>query len=219
MQGGGGADTFVYDHTSDSTPDNPDVILDFESGVDRLDVSALLKTANIKALLFGERLSGQPGQAVLSYNEGSGEGSLALDLTGNGKADVLIKSIGRMNAGDVYHGVSPSVDPEPEKPQPDMRPEPEKPKPKPKPNSRPDSCKPKPEPRPVSCDPKPISCAPTPASCSIGTTSAPGSQANTFSMRPAYGFKADADQRRGTLVSASDQGAFTARAWGGSVHG
>ncbi|MEW5699240.1 M10 family metallopeptidase C-terminal domain-containing protein [Pseudomonas synxantha] len=221
LQGGGGADTFVYDLTSDSTPDNPDVILDFESGVDRLDVSALLKTANIKALLFGERLTGQPGQAVLSYDEGSGEGSLALDLTGNGKADVLIKSIGRMNAGDVYHGVSPSVDPEPEKPQPDMRPEPEKPKPKPKPkpNSRPDSCKPKPEPRPVSCDPKPISCAPTPASCSIGTTSALGSQANTFSMRPAYGFKADADQRRGTLVSASDQGAFTTRAWGGSVHG
>ena len=43
LQGGGGADTFVYDRTSDSTPDNPDVILDFESGLDRLDVSALLK--------------------------------------------------------------------------------------------------------------------------------------------------------------------------------
>ncbi|WP_082363227.1 M10 family metallopeptidase C-terminal domain-containing protein [Pseudomonas libanensis] len=239
LRGGGGADTFVYDHTSDSTPDNPDVILDFESGVDRLDVSALFKGTNIKALTFGERLTGQPGQAVLNYDEGSGEGSLALDLTGNGKADVLIKSIGRINADDVYHGVSPSVDTEPEKPKPDTRPEPEKPKPdtrpepekpkpdtrpepqKPNPDSRPDSCRPKPKPKPrtVSCESKPEPCAPTPASCVISTINAREHQANAPSMKPAYDVKAGADQRRSTLISASDQWAFTARAWGGTVHG
>ena len=226
LQGGGGADTFVYDHTSDSTPDNPDVILDFESGVDRLDVSALFKGTNIKALTFGERLTGQPGQAVLNYDEGSGEGSFALDLTGNGRADVLIKSIGRINADDVYHGVSPSVDPEPENPEPDTRPEPKKPKvdsfpdscrPTPKPSQ--DACEPRPKPRAVLCEPKPERRAPTPASCVISTINERGPKTTAPPMRPAVDGKTGADQRRSTLMPASDQWAFTARAWGGSVHG
>ncbi|AZE72016.1 Secreted alkaline metalloproteinase [Pseudomonas synxantha] len=226
LQGGGGADTFVYDHTSDSTPDNPDVILDFESGMDRLDVSALLKGTNVKALTFGERLTGQPGQAVLNYDEGSGEGSLALDLTGNGKADLLIKSIGRINADDVYHGVSPSVDPEPENPKPDTRPEPQKPKPdsfpdscRPSPKPSPDACEPRPKPRPVSCEPKPERCAPTPASGVISTINERGPKTNAPSMRPAVDGKTGADQRRSTLMPASDQWAFTARAWSGPIHG
>ncbi|MBV4483167.1 M10 family metallopeptidase C-terminal domain-containing protein [Pseudomonas khavaziana] len=226
LQGGGGADTFVYDHTSDSTPDNPDVILDFESGVDRLDVSALFKGTNIKALTFGERLTGQPGQAVLNYDEGSGEGSFALDLTGNGRADVLIKSIGRINADDVYHGVSPSVDPEPENPEPDTRPEPKKPKVdsfpdscRPTPKPRQDACEPRPKPRAVLCEPKPERRAPTPASCVISTINERGPKTNAPPMRPAVDGKTGADQRRSTLMPASDQWAFTARAWGGSVHG
>ena len=72
---GGGADTFVYDHASDSTPDNPDVILDFQSGSDKIDVRAVLKQADLSALKFVERLTGQPGQAVISYNQGSNEES------------------------------------------------------------------------------------------------------------------------------------------------
>ena len=215
LQGGGGADTFVYDRTSDSTPDNPDVILDFESGLDRLDVSALLKGTNIKTLTFVERLTGQPGQAVLSYDESSREGSLALDVSGNGKADLLVKSMGRMNAVDVFYGDSPSVEPDSVEPKPDASPEPEKPKPdlrpdphEPKPNPatcdpEPDTCEPEPEPEP---------CVPIPVPCSINATNGRRPQVST------PGLEAGADQRRATLVSASDKWAFTARAWSGSFH-
>ncbi|MCF5544913.1 M10 family metallopeptidase C-terminal domain-containing protein, partial [Pseudomonas salomonii] len=163
LQGGGAGDTFVYDRASDSTLDNPDVILDFESGADKIDVSAVMKRAGISSLKFVERLNGQPGQVVLKYDEGSREGSLSLDLTGNGKTDLFIKSIGRMKASDVLsHEGTPATDPEP-KPEPkepkaDPRPEPKEPKPdwcEPKP----DPCKPKPDP----CNPKPDPCDPKPA--------------------------------------------------------
>ena len=161
LSGGGGADTFVYDHASDSTPDNPDVILDFESGSDKIDVRAVLKQANLSALKFVERFTGQPGQAVISYNQGSNEGSLALDLTGNGKADLLIKSLGQIKAGDVLSQCdTPTANPEPKDPKPAPRPQPEEPKPKPepkpeepKPKPRPDPCEPKPRPDP--CEPQP----------------------------------------------------------------
>ena len=137
LSGGGGADTFVYDHASDSTPDNPDVILDFQSGSDKIDVRAVLKQANLSALKYVERLTGQPGQAVISYNQGSNEGSLALDLTGNGKADLLIKSLGQIKAGDVLAlGDTPTANPEPKDPKPAPRPQPEEPKPKPEPKPK-----------------------------------------------------------------------------------
>ncbi|WP_236712989.1 M10 family metallopeptidase C-terminal domain-containing protein, partial [Pseudomonas sp. ICMP 19500] len=164
LSGGGGADTFVYDHANDSTPDNPDVILDFESGADKIDVSGALKRANLSALKFVDRLTGQPGQAVMSYSEGSNEGSLALDLTGNGKADLFVKSIGRINAGDVVaHGDTPTPNPEPKDPKPAPRPQFDEPKTKPEPKPKepkpeeprpsPDRCEPKPQPDP--CEPKP----------------------------------------------------------------
>ncbi|WP_330211678.1 M10 family metallopeptidase C-terminal domain-containing protein [Pseudomonas sp. AM4(2022)] len=173
LSGGGGADTFVYDHANDSTPDNPDVILDFESGADKIDVSGVLKRANLSALKFVDRLTGQPGQAVMSYSEGSNEGSLALDLTGNGKADLFVKSIGRINAGDVVaHGDTPTPNPEPKDPKPASRPQFEEPKtksePKPKeskpeePRPSPDRCEPKPRPDPCEPTPRPGPCEPKP---------------------------------------------------------
>nr|WP_275959733.1 M10 family metallopeptidase C-terminal domain-containing protein [Pseudomonas sp. B2021] len=173
LSGGGGADTFVYDHASDSTPDNPDVILDFASGADKIDVSAVLKRANVSALKFVDRLTGQPGQAVMSYDEGRNEGSLALDLTGNGKADLLIKSIGQIKAADILaHGDTTAPNPEPKDPKPQPRPQPEEPKPKPEskpkepkpeePKPRPDSCEPKPRPDPCEPKPRPDSCEPKP---------------------------------------------------------
>ncbi|MEB0109663.1 M10 family metallopeptidase C-terminal domain-containing protein, partial [Pseudomonas sp. MH9.3] len=39
LYGGGGADTFVYNRASDSPPQNPDMLNDFVSGVDKIDLS------------------------------------------------------------------------------------------------------------------------------------------------------------------------------------
>jgi serralysin len=45
LRGGGGADIFVYDKASESTPQNPDLIEDFTSGTDKVDVSGALREA------------------------------------------------------------------------------------------------------------------------------------------------------------------------------
>lgn len=48
LRGGGGADVFIYGAASESTVSNPDSILDFSSGNDKLDVSSLhLSQSNV----------------------------------------------------------------------------------------------------------------------------------------------------------------------------
>ena len=53
LTGGGGADTFRYTATSDSTASNQDVITDFISGIDRIDLSAINPTSVSMARLAG----------------------------------------------------------------------------------------------------------------------------------------------------------------------
>jgi len=53
LTGGGGADTFRYTSTSDSTVANQDVITDFQTGLDRIDLTALNPTSVSMARLAG----------------------------------------------------------------------------------------------------------------------------------------------------------------------
>ena len=110
MRGGAGADTFVYNHASDSTPENPDVIMDFTTGTDKIDVSQALKNAGLPALSFAQTWSGKAGEAILTYDEQSGTGAVFIDMTGNGRADVLIRTHGQVKPGDIVHasGASPA---------------------------------------------------------------------------------------------------------------
>lgn len=101
LRGGGGADTFDYNSASDSTPDNPDTIMDFVSGTDKINVSVAMKHANIGALAFVSEMTGKAGQTVLTYDQHSGKGSVAIDLTGDGKADLLIRTYGQVKADDI----------------------------------------------------------------------------------------------------------------------
>ncbi|NWE75918.1 M57 family metalloprotease [Pseudomonas yamanorum] len=114
LRGGGGADTFVYDKASDSTPQSPDVIEDFTSGTDRIDVSGALKEAGVSALVFTDRFSGRAGEAMLTHDAATGRSSLAIDLKGRGSADLLVKSNGAIKPGDViWDGRKPEVQPMP----------------------------------------------------------------------------------------------------------
>lgn len=101
LRGGGGANTFIYNQASDSTPQAPDTISDFTSGTDTINVHAALKSANTPALAFVDRFSGKAGDTVLTYDENSRTGSVSIDLTGDGKADLLIKTQGQVKAGDI----------------------------------------------------------------------------------------------------------------------
>lgn len=116
LEGGGGADTFVYDSIADSTPESPDLIMDFASGTDRVDISTLLKRAAVKVLYIVDRFSGRAGEAVLSHDASNGQGRLALDLTGNGKPDFLVSCNGKIHYKDLMVNPEPptSIEPEPD---------------------------------------------------------------------------------------------------------
>ncbi|OAE12193.1 serine 3-dehydrogenase [Pseudomonas simiae] len=101
LRGGRGADTFVYNHASDSTPQNPDEIMDFTSGTDKIDVTGALRSAGLSSVSVVNAWSGKAGEALLTYDERSGMGSVAIDLNGNGRADLLIKTHGRVKPEDI----------------------------------------------------------------------------------------------------------------------
>jgi serralysin len=101
LRGGGGADTFIYNHASDSSPSQPDTIMDFTSGTDKIDVSGAMKRANTPALSFTQAFSGKAGETLLMYNEKTGQGSVSIDLTGDGRADLLIKTHGQVKPEDI----------------------------------------------------------------------------------------------------------------------
>lgn len=104
LRGGGGADVFAYDRASDSTLTRPDEILDFTSGVDKIDLSGFLRNVSVKHFNVVEKFTGRVGEIVLSHDQSSGNGSLSLDLTGRGKADFFIKSVGGIQASDIVTG-------------------------------------------------------------------------------------------------------------------
>ncbi|MGY2400320.1 M10 family metallopeptidase C-terminal domain-containing protein [Pseudomonas sp. SDO5271_S396] len=101
LRGGGGADTFIYEQASDSTPDKPDTLMDFTSGTDKIDVSGAMQRANTSTLTFTQALSGKAGESVLAFDASTGRGSLSIDLTGNGQADLLIHTHGEVKAEDI----------------------------------------------------------------------------------------------------------------------
>ena len=110
LRGGGGADTFDYNSASDSTPENPDTLMDFVSGTDKINVSVAMKDANVGALAFVSQMTGKAGETVLTYDEQSGKGSLAIDLTGDGKADLLIRTHGQVKADDIVASANTAAD-------------------------------------------------------------------------------------------------------------
>jgi len=106
LTGGLGKDTFVYNNASESTQQHPDLITDFTSGQDKIDVSNALQAAGIKDLQFVRRFSGRPGEALLGYDPNTRQHSLAIDLNGSGQADLYIKSQGPIKPDDVISRAS-----------------------------------------------------------------------------------------------------------------
>ncbi|OIN45195.1 metalloprotease [Pseudomonas azotoformans] len=101
LRGGAGADTFVYARVSDSTPQAPDVIQDFTSGSDKIDVAGVLREAGLTSLNFMDSFSGRAGDAVLSHDTTTGRSTLAVDTKGDGTAKLLINSHGLIKQEDV----------------------------------------------------------------------------------------------------------------------
>ncbi|CNE39855.1 metalloprotease [Yersinia nurmii] len=98
--GGAGRDTFFYGNIQDSTPENPDTIYDFVSGIEKIDLRGL-NIAENSARLVNE-FSGKAGEAILNFDETTGMNEFALNHSGGGlSADFTLKIIGQpMKAAD-----------------------------------------------------------------------------------------------------------------------
>ena len=98
LWGGSGSDTFVYREVSDSTPKAADTLMDFQTGLDKIDLTGI---THLSGLNFVNAFTGQAGDAVVSYNQASNAGSLQVDFCGHGVADFLITTVGQVATYDI----------------------------------------------------------------------------------------------------------------------
>ncbi|KFK92476.1 MULTISPECIES: serralysin family metalloprotease [unclassified Serratia (in: enterobacteria)] len=96
--GGTGKDTFVFAAASDSTPELTDCIYDFEAGSDKIDLSFFNQGPQGKDFIhFVDSLSGDAGEALLTYDAASNLSHLALNLGGYQSPDFLLKIVGQVD--------------------------------------------------------------------------------------------------------------------------
>lgn len=102
LVGGEGADTFVFGAASDSTNNQPDWIMDFKSGLDKIDLSGIAEFASGAATLnFVSSFTGHAGDAILTYHAQHGQTGLLVDLTGQGQVDFAVGMVGQAVMTDI----------------------------------------------------------------------------------------------------------------------
>jgi hypothetical protein len=104
VTGTSGADTFVFAKVMDSTPTAPDTILDFQHGIDKIDLHLIdidATTAGLQPFHFLETgaFAGHAGDLI--YNADTG--LLSGDVDGDGKADfqIMLANKAVLSAGDL----------------------------------------------------------------------------------------------------------------------
>ena len=85
---------------NDSPRDNADLITDFISGQDKIDLSKMSQNINVTFNAV-DQYTGRAGDTVLGYNQAAKRYFLAIDMTGNGKSDFVIKSTAPISREDV----------------------------------------------------------------------------------------------------------------------
>ena len=96
LWGGSGSDTFVFAASSDSKPGAVDQILDFVSGLDKIDLTGITNGAGLH---FVNSFTGAAGDAVLTTS--GGNSLLSVDFSGHGVADFLVSTVGQAAFSDI----------------------------------------------------------------------------------------------------------------------
>ncbi|NWA64997.1 M10 family metallopeptidase C-terminal domain-containing protein, partial [Pseudomonas reactans] len=107
LEGAGGWNTFKYNAASDSTRDSADLLLDFTTGKDIIDLSAMSKSAGV-ALNYVDKFTGKAGETMIKFNSTTARYLLAIDLTGDGNIDFLVKSTRLISPEDVVGLTTPA---------------------------------------------------------------------------------------------------------------
>ncbi|WJM86558.1 serralysin family metalloprotease [Dickeya chrysanthemi] len=94
LYGGSGRDTFVYSAASDSKVAAPDWILDFQTGTDKIDLSALNTGNNLH---FVNQFSGSGGEIMLNWDASANTSNLYLNLDNNTSPEFLVKIVGQVS--------------------------------------------------------------------------------------------------------------------------
>lgn len=100
LTGGGGYNTFIYKSAGDSPRDNADLLMDFTTGKDKIDLTEMRQETQL-TFEFVDRYSNKAGETILTHNPRTGRYFLGIDLTGNGRTDFLIKSLQPISSEDV----------------------------------------------------------------------------------------------------------------------
>lgn len=96
LWGGAGADTFVFGASTDSKPGAADQIMDFVSGLDKIDLTGITKGAGLH---FVNAFTGAAGDAILTTS--GGVSTLSVDFSGLGVADFLVSTVGQAAVSDI----------------------------------------------------------------------------------------------------------------------
>ena len=96
LWGGAGSDIFVFAASSDSKPGAIDQILDFVSGLDKIDLTGITKGAGLH---FVSAFTGAAGDAVLTSS--GGNSLLSVDFSGFGAADFQVSTVGQAAISDI----------------------------------------------------------------------------------------------------------------------
>lgn len=89
--GVGGANTYAYNSVSDSSYYNSDLIMDFVSGRDKIDLRVIKQKAKVPLRLV-DSYTGRVGDTLVKFNPKSGRYFIGVDLTGNRQTDFLVRS-------------------------------------------------------------------------------------------------------------------------------
>lgn len=99
LKGGAGMDIFVYKNASESSLESPDKIIDFETGVDKINFSFFNYSAGKPGFIhFSEEFTGAAGEVVLSYDEQSNVSDIVLSVDNDLTPDLKIQVVGRVDA-------------------------------------------------------------------------------------------------------------------------
>lgn len=101
MKGGKGLDIFVYKNASDSTLDSPDKIMDFETGIDKINLS-FFNAGKPGFIHFVDKFTGAAGEVVLSYDAQTNTSDILLNVNNDTVPDLKIQLVGQVDAGQDF---------------------------------------------------------------------------------------------------------------------
>ncbi|MEQ4922909.1 serralysin family metalloprotease [Proteus hauseri] len=98
LWGGTGSNTFVYKEASDSYSYSPDKIMDFETGIDKIDLSELIENSfGQKFINFVDKLTGRAGEATVNYDQSTNSSELLINIYNGYNPEFKIDIVGVVN--------------------------------------------------------------------------------------------------------------------------